>query len=259
MKTIKIIGSDTFMKAGLIQTVRSWNEAVIIEACAAEAYAALLKTVSAGEKQLHSRQSVLYLIDVQLVLDNPQKFSGLTYLLQSGCRVVFYGDFRQNSKKTDTLLALGAYACICRDSPPSGFLSLLDGWYKAQQNNSDSLHKKENMRKIPVYHNLLHRFEPVNRAAHAETAEETGEAPVRTYGGYRTGRMTHIRSSSLSPREREVAQLISSGFTTKEIAFELGISANTVESYKKRIMGKLHARSIADITRYAVQTGINSL
>jgi len=259
MKTIKIIGTDTFMKAGLIQTVRCWNEAVIIESCAAEAYTAIQEPSCSGETQLHGIHSVLYLIDVQLVLEKPQKFSSLTYLLQSGARIIFYGDFRQNPKKTDMLLALGAYACICSDSSPAELLKLLNAWYPAQRKNSDALHKKSDSRKIPVYHNLLHRFEPVERAVHAETAEETSEAPVRTYGVLRTGRMTDISSISLSPREREVAQLISSGFTTKEIAFELGISANTVESYKKRIMGKLHARSIADITRYAVQAGIHSL
>jgi len=60
----------------------------------------------------------------------------------------------------------------------------------------------------------------------------------------------------LTPREREVLRLIAGGRTNKEIAAELGISPRTVESHRESLTRKLRIRSIAGLTRFAIETGI---
>lgn len=65
--------------------------------------------------------------------------------------------------------------------------------------------------------------------------------------------------TSLSPREREILQLIAEGKSTKDIAFTLDISTKTVETHRRQIMLKLKLDSIAELTRYAIREGISSL
>src|SRR6266852_4417474 len=60
-------------------------------------------------------------------------------------------------------------------------------------------------------------------------------------------------ASVLSPRQREVLQLVAEGRTAKEIATLLRISVKTVEFHKSRIMRELGMRSVAEITRYALR------
>ena len=60
----------------------------------------------------------------------------------------------------------------------------------------------------------------------------------------------------LSPREIEVALLLSKGCINKEVADRLNISLATVISHRKNIMDKLHARSLADIIVYVVMNGL---
>jgi DNA-binding NarL/FixJ family response regulator len=64
--------------------------------------------------------------------------------------------------------------------------------------------------------------------------------------------------SMLSPREREVLQLIAEGKNTKEIAFSRNLSVKTVEAHRQRIMEKLNIRSIAALTKYAIREGLTS-
>jgi DNA-binding NarL/FixJ family response regulator len=61
--------------------------------------------------------------------------------------------------------------------------------------------------------------------------------------------------SDLSERENEVARLIATGYSNKEIASRLALSVKTVETYKARSMEKLGLRSRAELVRYAVQRG----
>lgn len=62
--------------------------------------------------------------------------------------------------------------------------------------------------------------------------------------------------SPLSPREREVLQLIAEGKLSKEIAAIMGVSIRTVEFHRYNIMNKLNLRTAAELTRYAIQEGI---
>ena len=60
----------------------------------------------------------------------------------------------------------------------------------------------------------------------------------------------------LTPREREVLQLVAAGKTTKEVAGLLGISVKTAESHRTHIMPKLDASNTAGVVRYAIRQGL---
>jgi RNA polymerase sigma factor (sigma-70 family) len=60
----------------------------------------------------------------------------------------------------------------------------------------------------------------------------------------------------LSPRQREILQLIAEGHSNKDIAGVLNISPGTVETHRARIMEKLDIHSVAEIVLYAVRKGI---
>ena len=64
---------------------------------------------------------------------------------------------------------------------------------------------------------------------------------------------------SLSPREREVLQLIAEGHSTKEVARTLKVSVKTVETHRRQLMNKLELFSVAELTRYAIREGLVSL
>jgi DNA-binding NarL/FixJ family response regulator len=60
----------------------------------------------------------------------------------------------------------------------------------------------------------------------------------------------------LTPREREVLQLIAEGKANKQTAAELGISIKTVEKHRENLMAKLGLHATAELTRYAIGAGI---
>ena len=61
---------------------------------------------------------------------------------------------------------------------------------------------------------------------------------------------------SLSPREREVVQLVAEGRSNKEIAEQLGISVKTAEFHRGRVMEKLQIHNTAGLVRYAIREGL---
>jgi two-component system response regulator NreC len=66
------------------------------------------------------------------------------------------------------------------------------------------------------------------------------------------------REETLTPRERQVLQLVAEGKTTREIASLLHLGAKTIESHRRRIMGKLELDSTPSLVRYAVRHGLVS-
>ncbi|MGH2721556.1 MAG: response regulator [Actinomycetota bacterium] len=62
--------------------------------------------------------------------------------------------------------------------------------------------------------------------------------------------------ATLTPREREVLQLVAEGHTSPEIAERLFISPRTVETHRSNLMRKLGLRTPADVVRYAVRHGV---
>jgi two-component system response regulator NreC len=62
----------------------------------------------------------------------------------------------------------------------------------------------------------------------------------------------------LSPREREVLQLLAEGKTSALIGESLHISVKTVETHRQQIMVKLKIKSVAELTKYAIREGLTS-
>ena len=63
----------------------------------------------------------------------------------------------------------------------------------------------------------------------------------------------------LTPRESEILQLVSEGKTSKKIASIMHISTKTVDTHRRHIMDKLAVSSIAELTKYAIRSGLTSL
>jgi len=75
---------------------------------------------------------------------------------------------------------------------------------------------------------------------------------------YRDGR-SYSRNVTLTLREREVLQLIAEGWSTKDQATRLNVSRKTIETHRKQIMNKLGIYSIAELTKYAIRSGMTSI
>lgn len=96
---------------------------------------------------------------------------------------------------------------------------------------------------------------------------------VREGREYFSGRVTHqlsvglrkeleeeqrkSRIESLTPREVEVLIQVARGLTNRGIAEDLGISPRTVETHRERVMAKLRIRSVAGLTRFVVEQGLD--
>jgi DNA-binding NarL/FixJ family response regulator len=65
-----------------------------------------------------------------------------------------------------------------------------------------------------------------------------------------------VREPRLTPREREILQLLAEGKTTKQVALALSISVKTVETHRSNLMRSLGLDSISDLVRYAVRNRI---
>ena len=104
-----------------------------------------------------------------------------------------------------------------------------------------------------------------------ESAGGELNAAVRaTYAGerYLSRRIAHLTPGTkpatanasplerLSAREREVLQLVVEGRSSKEIGAMRDLSPKTVETYRSRLMKKLHVRHLADLVKFAVEQGI---
>jgi DNA-binding NarL/FixJ family response regulator len=63
----------------------------------------------------------------------------------------------------------------------------------------------------------------------------------------------------LTPREREVLQLMAEGQSTKEIARTLDVSVKTIETHRRNTMKKLEVDSVAELTKYAIREGLTTL
>lgn len=84
----------------------------------------------------------------------------------------------------------------------------------------------------------------------------TGKVSELVLGGFlvpdRAGR-TGAERSRLSPREREIAQMLAEARTNKEIAVKLGVSVKTIDAHRANIMRKLNLHSVAELVRYAIR------
>ena len=77
----------------------------------------------------------------------------------------------------------------------------------------------------------------------------------------RAGRPSAIRSSfdRLTPRQREILQLIAEGHNTRVIAAMLNISGKTVETHRTQLMERLNIQDVPGLVRFAIRAGLVSL
>jgi DNA-binding NarL/FixJ family response regulator len=64
------------------------------------------------------------------------------------------------------------------------------------------------------------------------------------------------RGGTLSPREREIVQLLAEGRSNKEVAATLGISVKTAETHRANIMQKMGFHSVTELVRYAIRNKV---
>lgn len=77
---------------------------------------------------------------------------------------------------------------------------------------------------------------------------------------YRTRQsVPHGAPTVLTPRERQLVQLVAEGYSTQQIADRLCISGKTVATHRENVLSKLKLRSIAQLTRYAIREGLSPL
>jgi len=62
-------------------------------------------------------------------------------------------------------------------------------------------------------------------------------------------------TTQLTPRQREILQLIAEGASTKQIAAKLGLSVKTVETHRAKLMERLDIHDVAGLVRYAIRAG----
>ncbi len=67
---------------------------------------------------------------------------------------------------------------------------------------------------------------------------------------------TRSEVGDLTPREREVLELVAQGATNSDIAGQLNVSENTVKFHMKNILQKLHAKNRAEVVAYALKSGL---
>lgn len=64
------------------------------------------------------------------------------------------------------------------------------------------------------------------------------------------------KTAGITPREREIVQLLAEGKSNKAVAAVLGVSTKTVETHRAAVMRKLRLESFADLVRYAIRNKI---
>jgi FixJ family two-component response regulator len=100
---------------------------------------------------------------------------------------------------------------------------------------------------------LAKPFKPADLIRAVRTAIATDRDAMRTRA---ESAELHGRLSSLTPREREVFELVASGLLNKQAAAELGISEVTVQIHRGKIMQKMKADSFAELVRMADALGV---
>lgn len=110
--------------------------------------------------------------------------------------------------------------------------------------------------KSDIARHLIAAIEALGQHKHYFTTK-TSEVVFARYLDGRSG-AGGDKTEGLTPREREVVQLLAEGKANKQVAAVLGISVKTVETHRAAIMRKLRLDSFADLVRYAIRQKIIS-
>lgn len=104
--------------------------------------------------------------------------------------------------------------------------------------------------KSQVATDLMHAIEEVRRGS-VYLSPAVSRAVVGAYLS-----KTETAPDPLSARERQVLQLVGEGKSTKQVAYQLGVSVKTAESHRARLMRKLDIHETAGLVRYAIRHGL---
>jgi DNA-binding NarL/FixJ family response regulator len=74
----------------------------------------------------------------------------------------------------------------------------------------------------------------------------------------RKGEAGQSQLSLLTPRQREILQLVAEGNSTKQVAGRLGLSTKTIEAHRGAIMHRLGIRDLTGLVRFAIKEGLLS-
>jgi RNA polymerase sigma factor (sigma-70 family) len=96
-------------------------------------------------------------------------------------------------------------------------------------------------------------------AGHHYLSQAVTDAVINDYVSQRLTAEYRSSLESLSPREREVLQLVVEGKSSTEIATILNLSPKTVESYRSRLMQKLEISDLPSLVRFAIKQGLTPL
>ncbi|MCB2190110.1 MAG: response regulator transcription factor [Deltaproteobacteria bacterium] len=101
----------------------------------------------------------------------------------------------------------------------------------------------------------------IRLVAHGKTylSPEVADLVVKGFVGRLNEDVAHPPASVLSPREREVLQLLAEGYKVKEVAERLHLGVKTVETHRRNLMEKLDIDNLVDLIRYALREGVTSL
>jgi len=100
------------------------------------------------------------------------------------------------------------------------------------------------------------------RAVHARRrylSQKISDTAIEDYLHQRKSVKVKSPLARLSPREREILQLVVEGKSSAEIADSLPLSIKTVESYRSRLMKKLGIHNLPGLTKFAIQHGLTPL
>ena len=105
---------------------------------------------------------------------------------------------------------------------------------------------------------VLDELEQLRRATGKDEVTQVAEEAIVWYLRLRT-RSDFQLLRRLTPRQREVLQLIGEGHSTKTIAAKLGVAIKTVEMHRTKLAKALKIRGVADLVRFAIRMGLTEL
>ena len=95
--------------------------------------------------------------------------------------------------------------------------------------------------------------------SHAYLSPEVAGDVIQQYVNRDSPASRSSAYAELTPREREVLQLLAEGHGPREVGARLHISVKTVQTHRQHIMDKLEIDNLADLTKYAIREGLTSL
>ena len=109
-----------------------------------------------------------------------------------------------------------------------------------------------------AFKELTKAIHVVVRAGKSYLSPDITDAVVNSYVTGASG-PDPLLHPALTPREREVLQLVVEGKTSSQIAEILYVSVKTVETHRTQLMHKLKINNLADLVKYAIKEGITSV